>query len=239
MFSISLWTTVIPWRNWKQWLCKILQYGQCESCELPSHGEKLVSIPYVSVQCGFVMKGQCLFQIACSIHFGVSSYTSLRASGSRLLCCPLLSWIKGSSVVPQMRNIYTMLKLPTLVYVLQVGRPLPVQQCSVKLLSMLIGFCTCKVRNILTLISLFSVCRWLMELQVSTVLPLSFQQVNRSMFWRANARASGEVAWGQRSFLPRPSHPRLLSRAALAWLLATLPNGELARRHFSSIHLFV
>ena len=93
-------------------------------------------------------------------------------------------------MVPQMRNIYTMLKLPTLVYVLQVGRPLPVPQCSVKLLSMLIGFCTCKVRNILTLISLFSVCRWLMELQVSTVLPLSFQQVNRSMFWRANARAS-------------------------------------------------
>ena len=37
---------------------------------------------------------------------------------------------------------------------------------------MLIGFCTCKVRNILTLISLFSVCRWLMELQVSTVLPI-------------------------------------------------------------------
>ena len=80
-------------------------------------------------------------------------------------------------MVPQMRNIYTMLKLPTLVYVLQVGRPLPVPQCSVKLLSMLIGFCTCKVRNILTLISLFSVSRWLMELQVSTVLPLSFQQV--------------------------------------------------------------
>ena len=85
-------------------------------------------------------------------HFGVSSYTSLRASGSRLLCCPFLSWIKGSSVVPQMRNIYTMLKLPTLVYVLQVGRPLA---CSVKLLSMLIGFCTCKVRNILTLLACF------------------------------------------------------------------------------------
>ena len=197
------------------------------------------------------MKGQCLFLIACSIHFGVSSYTSLRASGSRLLFCPLLSWIKGSSVVPQMRNIYTMLKLPTLVYVLQVGRPLPVPQCSVKLLSMLIGFCTCKVRNILTLISLFSVCRWLMELQVSTVLPLSFQQVgfyfcleltgviNRSVFWRVNARASGDAREGQRSFLPRPSRPRLLSRAALAWLLATLPNGELARRHFSSIHIFV
>ena len=32
--------------------------GQCESCEFPSHREKLVSIPYVSVQCGFLMKGQ-------------------------------------------------------------------------------------------------------------------------------------------------------------------------------------
>ena len=152
-------------------------------------------------------------------HFGVSSYTSLRACGSRLLCCPLLSWIKGSSVVPQMRNIYTMHKLPTLVYVLQVGRRLPVPQCSVKLLSMLIGFCTCKVRNILTLISLFSVCRWLMELQVSTVLPLSFQQVgfyfcleltgviNRSMFWRANARASDEAAWGAEVLSSAPLAP--------------------------------
>ena len=42
---------------------------------------------------------------------------------------------------------------------------------------MLTGFCTCKVRNILTLISFFSVCRWLMELQVSSMLPLSFRQV--------------------------------------------------------------
>ena len=54
--------------------------------------------------------------------FSVSE-TSLRASGSRLLCCPLFSWIKGFNVVPQMLNIYTMLKLPPLVYVLQVGRP--------------------------------------------------------------------------------------------------------------------
>ena len=53
--------------------------------------------------------------------FGVS-YTSLRASGSRLLCCALLSWIKGFSVDPQMLNIYTMLKLPPLVYILQFGR---------------------------------------------------------------------------------------------------------------------
>ena len=36
--------------------------------------------------------------------------------------CALLSWIKGFSVVPQMLNIYTMLRLPPLVYVLQVGR---------------------------------------------------------------------------------------------------------------------
>ena len=135
--------------------------GQCESCEFPSHREKLVSIPYVSVQCGFLMKGQiggfhvtssppcwwtvnkrslisslCLSTSICSFHhcylclprlhenhlnhFGVS-YTSLRASGFHLLCCPLLQWIKGFSLIPQMLNIYTMIKLPPLVYVLQVG----------------------------------------------------------------------------------------------------------------------
>ena len=82
------------------------------------------------------------------------SYTSLRSSGSRLLCCALLSWIKGFSVVPQMLNIYTM--LPSLVYALQV---------SSNFCPMLIGFCTCKVRNILTLTSLFSVSRWLMDKQ--------------------------------------------------------------------------
>lgn len=39
---------------------------------------------------------------------------------------------------------------------------------------------------------------------------------------RENARASGED-------FSHPSHMRLLSRAALAWLLATPPNGEIAR----------
>ena len=136
--------------------------GQCESCEFPSHREKLVSIPYVSVQCGFLMKGQiggfhvtssppcwwtvnkrslisslCLSTSICSFHhcylclprlhenhlnhFGVS-YTSLRASGFHLLCCLLLQWIKGFSLIPRMLNIYTMINLPPLVYVLQVGR---------------------------------------------------------------------------------------------------------------------
>ena len=126
MFSISLGTIAIPWRNWKQRLCKILHYGQCESCELRSHREKPASIPYVSVQCGFLMKGQCLFlaceqallfgrakrvsrpysqamflRISVLNHFGVS-YTSLRAIGSRLLCCSLLSWIKGFRAVPSL-----------------------------------------------------------------------------------------------------------------------------------------
>ena len=56
-------------------------------------------------------------------------------------------------LVPQMLNIYTMLKLRPLVYVLQVGRaqPVPSNFCRCSL-----GSCTCKVRNTLTLVSLFS-----------------------------------------------------------------------------------
>ena len=163
LFSISLGTIVIPWRNWKQRLCKILHYGQCESCELPSHREKPASIPYVSVQCRFLMKGQCLFlaceqallfgrakrvsrpysqamslRISVLNHFGVS-YTSLRAIGSRLLCCSLLSWIKGFRAVPYVLNIYTIIKLPPLVYLLQVGRALPVSS----------NFCRCSLGSAL------------------------------------------------------------------------------------------
>ena len=44
--------------------------------------------------------------------------------------------------------------------------------------------------------------------------------------WRENARASVASS----PFFPHPWYTRLLSRAALAWLLATPSNGELARR---------
>ena len=67
-FAFSFfWTTFHHYLGAWNRLCKLLHYGQCESCELPSHREKPVSIPYVSVQCGFVMKGQCLFVITRSI----------------------------------------------------------------------------------------------------------------------------------------------------------------------------
>ena len=38
------------------------------------------------------------------------------------------------------------------------------------------------------------------------------------------------IRWQRRIFFPHPWHLRLISRAVLAWLLATLPYGELARR---------
>ena len=53
-------------------------------------------------KCGFLIKGQFLFPSVLSLFRIGVSYTSLRASGSRLLCCLLLSWIKGFSLVPQM-----------------------------------------------------------------------------------------------------------------------------------------
>ena len=156
----------------------------------------------MSVQCGFVMKGQCLFLVACSIisvclrtlPSAPLALAFFAAPFSHELKAPV--WSLRCAIFTRCLSCHVSLRFASW----------PPFACSVKLLSMLIGFCTCKVRNILTLISLFSVCRWLMELQVSTVLPLSFQQVgfyfcleltgviNRSMFWRTNARASGEAA---------------------------------------------
>ena len=82
-----------------------------------------MNISYVSVRAKWVSYERPVSLPTSSVLslFGVS-YTPLRASGSRRLCCALLSWIKGFSVDPQMLNIYTMLKLPPLVYILQVGR---------------------------------------------------------------------------------------------------------------------
>ena len=47
-----------------------------------------------------------------------------------------------------------------------------------------------------------------------------------------NARGSSEVAksGGKGDHFPRPSHSSILSRGALARLLETSPNGELARK---------